>query len=60
VIVASRVGIVEEQDREVRVMRKADTILALIQERGKKGLPVERVSSLLFNKDLYLKAYGKI
>ena len=59
-IVASRVGIVEEQDREVRVMRKADTILALIQERGKKGLPVERVYRLLFNKDLYLKAYGKI
>ena len=36
-IKASRVGIVEERDREVRVMRKADTILALIQERGKKG-----------------------
>ena len=41
-------------------MRKADTILALVQERGKKGLPVERVYRLLFNQDLYLKAYGKI
>ena len=59
-IAASRVGIGEVRDTEVRVMRKADTILALIQERGKKGLPVERVYRLLFNQDLYLKAYGKI
>lgn len=41
-------------------MRKADKIISLIQERGKKGLPVERVYRLLFNRDLYLKAYGKI
>lgn len=41
-------------------MRKADTILELIQERGKKGLPIERVYRLLFNKDLYLRAYGKL
>ncbi len=38
----------------------AETILELIRERGKKGLPLERVYKLLFNKDLYLKAYGKI
>src|SRR5260370_31122559 len=48
------------KDREVRVMRTAETILELIRERGKKGLPLERVYKLLFNKDLYLKAYGKI
>src|SRR2546429_8662493 len=41
-------------------MRNAKTILELIRERGKKGLPVERVYKLLFNKDLYLMAYGKI
>src|SRR5436309_15863183 len=41
-------------------MRTAETILGLIQERGKKGLPLERVYKLLFNKELYLKAYGKI
>lgn len=29
-------------------------------ERGKKGLPLERVYRLLFNRDLYLMAYGKI
>jgi len=41
-------------------MRTAETILTLIQERGNRGLPLERVYKLLFNKDLYLKAYGKI
>jgi retron-type reverse transcriptase len=41
-------------------MRDAKTILELIQERGKKGLPLERVYRLLFNKNLYLMAYGKI
>jgi hypothetical protein len=41
-------------------MREANTILELIRERGKKGLPMERVYRLLFNRDLYLMAYGKI
>jgi len=41
-------------------MRDADTILGLIRERGSKGLPLERVYRLLYEKDLYLKAYGKI
>ena len=41
-------------------MRTANTILGLIRERGKKGLPLERVYKLLFNRDLYLMAYGKI
>ncbi len=41
-------------------MRNAKTILELIRERGKKGLPLERVYKFLFNKDLYLMAYGKI
>src|SRR6266567_3135458 len=36
------------------------TILELIGERGKKGLPLERVYKLLFNRELYLEAYGKI
>ncbi len=41
-------------------MRNADTILGLIRERGSKGLPLERVYKLLYEKDLYLKASGKI
>ncbi len=41
-------------------MQNAKTYLELIRERGKKGLPLERVYRQLFNKDLYLMAYGKI
>src|SRR5690242_15355707 len=41
-------------------MRNAATILELIRERGKKGLPLERVYRLLFSRDLFLLAYGKI
>src|SRR5438876_1055254 len=41
-------------------MRTANTILGLIRERGKKGLPLERVYKLLYNRNLYLTAYGKI
>ena len=53
-------GIVGNKDRKVRGMRTANTILELIKERGKKRLPLERVYKLLFNQDLFLKAYGKI
>jgi hypothetical protein len=38
-------------------MRNAETILTVIQERGQRGLPLERVYRLLFNPDLYLRAY---
>jgi len=41
-------------------MRTTNTILGLIQERGTKGLPLERVQRLLYNPDLYLTAYGKL
>jgi len=41
-------------------MRKADDILTVINERGKKGLHLKRVYRLLFNRDLYLRAYGRI
>ena len=41
-------------------MRTTDTILGLIRERGRKGLPLERVYRLLYEPDLYLRAYGKI
>jgi group II intron reverse transcriptase/maturase len=41
-------------------MQEARTVLAIIHERGKKGLPLERVYRHLFNRDLYLMAYGRI
>lgn len=41
-------------------MRTAETILAVIQDRGKRGLPLERVYRLLFNRELYLRAYARL
>ena len=41
-------------------MRNAETVLAVIQERGKKGLPLEDIYRQLYNPDLYLKAYAKL
>src|SRR5947209_13545847 len=41
-------------------MQTAKAYVELIRERGKKGLPLERVYRQLFNKDLFLMAYGKI
>ncbi|GCE19240.1 hypothetical protein KDK_30400 [Dictyobacter kobayashii] len=41
-------------------MQETRAYLELIHERGKKGLPVERVYRQLFNRNLYLTAYGKI
>jgi group II intron reverse transcriptase/maturase len=48
------------REREARGMREAETILSIIRDRGSRGLPLERVYRLLFNPNLYLKAYGKI
>jgi retron-type reverse transcriptase len=41
-------------------MRNAETVLAVHQDRGSKGLPLERVYKHLFDPELYLTAYGKI
>jgi len=49
-----------DKDGEVREMRDAATVLEIIRERGRRGLPLERVYRCLFNTDLFLLAYGKI
>jgi len=41
-------------------MQDADTILAVYQKRGAKGLPLENVYKHLLDPELYLRAYGKI
>jgi group II intron reverse transcriptase/maturase len=41
-------------------MRTAETILNIIRERGQRGLPVEDLYRLLYNPDLYLRAYAKL
>jgi group II intron reverse transcriptase/maturase len=41
-------------------MQDTNVYLELLHERGKRGLPLERVYRQLYNKKLYLTAYGKI
>jgi group II intron reverse transcriptase/maturase len=41
-------------------MQTTETYLGLLRERGKKGLPLQRVYRQLFNPHLYLTAYGKL
>ena len=41
-------------------MQDARVYLGLVRERGKKGLPLKRVYRQLYNRELYLIAYGKI
>jgi retron-type reverse transcriptase len=47
-------------DREVREMRNAETVLDIIQERGRKRRPLGDVYRQLFNPDLYLYSYGRL
>lgn len=41
-------------------MQNAETVLGVIQELGKRGLPLKRLYRNLFNPSLYLRAYGRI
>jgi len=41
-------------------MRTAETVLGIIQERGKRGLPLEDVYRQWYHPDLYLRAYAKL
>lgn len=41
-------------------MREAETVLDVLRERGRRGLPLERLYRQLFNPQLYLLAYGRL
>jgi len=41
-------------------MQSAETVLDVIRERGRRGLPLERLYRQLFNPQLFLLAYGRI
>jgi len=41
-------------------MQETESYLGILRERGKRGLPLERVYRQLFNRELFLKAYGRI
>jgi group II intron reverse transcriptase/maturase len=41
-------------------MQKAEVVLGVLRERGRKGLPLTQLYRQMFNKELYLLAYGNI
>ena len=41
-------------------MQKAEVVLGVLRERGERKLPCEQLYRQMFNKDLYLMAYGNI
>jgi len=41
-------------------MQSAETILGIIQARGKRGLKLDRLYRQLYNKELYLRAYARL
>jgi group II intron reverse transcriptase/maturase len=41
-------------------MRNAETLLGIIQERGRRKLPLGDIYRQLYNRDLYLRAYGRL
>jgi group II intron reverse transcriptase/maturase len=41
-------------------MQPAEVVLSVLRERGRKGLPCTQLYRQLFNKELYLLAYGNI
>ncbi len=41
-------------------MQNAATVLGVLRERGRRGLPLEELYRQLFNPQLYLLAYGRI
>jgi group II intron reverse transcriptase/maturase len=41
-------------------MQEAEVVLGVLRERGRKGLPLTQLYRQMFNRDLYLAAYGRI
>ncbi|MFD9637773.1 reverse transcriptase/maturase family protein, partial [Streptomyces violascens] len=41
-------------------MQNAETVLNVLRERGRRGLPCNELYRQLFNPDLYLLAYGRL
>ena len=52
--------VLTEYDREVCTMQEAETVLNVLRERGERGLPLENIYRLLYNRNLYLRAYGRL
>src|SRR2546430_14133439 len=56
----SEAGFLCDRTTEVREMRTAETILNIIQDRGKRKLPLDDVYRQLYNPAMYLRSYAKL
>ncbi len=41
-------------------MQSAETVLGVLRDRGRRGLPCDELYRQLFNRELYLTAYGRL
>ena len=41
-------------------MQSAETVLSVLRDRGRQSLPCNELYRQMFNRDLYLLAYGRI
>jgi hypothetical protein len=41
-------------------MQRAETVLDVLRERGRRGLPLDELYRQMFNPQLYLVAYGRL
>src|SRR5215469_7034494 len=41
-------------------MQSAETVLGVLRDRGRRGLPLDELYRQLFNPQLYLMAYGRV
>src|SRR5499427_9784538 len=41
-------------------MQSAETVLDVLRERGRRGLPLDELYRQMFNPQLYLVAYGRL
>src|SRR6266478_309066 len=48
------------KNHEVCGMQTAEVVLGVLRKRGRKGLPCTQLYRQMFNRELYLAAYGKI
>src|SRR5215831_7423321 len=53
-------GAVPVQPLPIGAVEDAETVLAVLRERGRKGLPCNELYRQMFNRELYLMAYGRI
>ena len=52
--------VIGHDNRKVCEMQNAETVLGVLRERGRRGLPCDELYRQMFNPHLYLRAYGRL